>query len=227
MERLASPEGTMTIGQLARQAGVGVQTVRYYERRRLLPEAPRRASGYRAFTGGALERLRFIRRAQELGFTLAEIAELLALRLDPHTTAADVKARAGAKIEEIDRKIHDLQHIKRALAHLAGACRGGGASPDDCPLLEALGPLDAAAQRGAADTPHPQESDMPAIDRELDCSLTVRELMQRHPATRAVFERFGVDTCCGSGVSVEEAARRDGLDSAVLCTQLRAAARTR
>jgi Cu(I)-responsive transcriptional regulator len=216
----------MTIGQLARQAGVGVQTVRYYERRRLLPEAPRRASGYRAFTVGALERLRFIRRAQELGFTLAEIAELLALRLDPHTTAADVKARAGAKIEEIDRKIHDLQHIKRALAHLAGGCRGGGASPDDCPLLEALGPLAAAAQLTGADTPHPsQESGMPAIDRELDCTLTVRELMQRHPATRTVFERFGVDTCCGSAVSVEEAARRDGLDSSVLCAELRAAAR--
>ena len=103
---------TMTIGELAREAGVGVQTVRYYERRRLLPTASRRASGYREFTRGALERLRFIRRAQELGFTLAEIAELLALRLDPHTTAADVKARAEQKIEEIDRRIHDLERIR-------------------------------------------------------------------------------------------------------------------
>lgn len=133
---------TMTIGELAREAGVGVQTVRYYERRRLLPTASRRASGYREFTRGALERLRFIRRAQELGFTLAEIAELLALRLDPHTTAADVKTRAGRKIEEIDRKIRDLERIRQALAHLAGRCQGGRGPTGDCPLLAALGPLE-------------------------------------------------------------------------------------
>lgn len=138
---LAAARKTMTIGELARKAGVGVQTVRYYERRQLLPEAPRRASGYREFTGTALERLRFIKRAQELGFTLAEIADLLALRLDPHTTAADVKGAAEAKIEQIDAKIHDLQHIKRALSHLAGECHAEGHPTGDCPLLEALGPL--------------------------------------------------------------------------------------
>jgi Cu(I)-responsive transcriptional regulator len=142
MDKHATPGGAMTIGELARQAGVGVQTVRYYERRRLLPEAPRRASGYRAFAPAALERLRFIRRAQELGFTLSEIAELLALRLDPHTTAADVKARAGEKIQEIESRIRDLERIRHALSHLAGSCRGGHAPTTDCPLLEALGSLD-------------------------------------------------------------------------------------
>jgi DNA-binding transcriptional MerR regulator len=140
---------TMTIGQLARRAGVGVQTVRYYERRHLLPTATRRASGYREFAPVALQRLRFIRRAQELGFTLAEIAELLALRLDPHTTAADIKSRAEEKIGDIDRKVRDLERIRHALGHLAGRCRGGRAPTGECPLLEALGPPDQPEETGA------------------------------------------------------------------------------
>ncbi|HEU4564453.1 MAG TPA: heavy metal-responsive transcriptional regulator [Gemmatimonadaceae bacterium] len=131
----------MTIGELARRAGVNVQTVRYYERRGLLDPPRRRASRYREYGPATLERLRFIRRAQELGFTLGEIVELLALRLDPGTTAADVKARALQKIEEVDRRIRDLERIRHALAHLAGQCRGGRGPTGDCPLLDALGPL--------------------------------------------------------------------------------------
>ncbi len=145
MRRPASAHPAMTVGQLARRAGVGVQTVRYYERRHLLPTAARRASGYREFSPAALDRVRFIRRAQELGFTLSEIAELLALRLDPHTTAAEVKARAGQKIDEIDGKIRDLERIRHGLTHLAGRCRGGRGPTGDCPLLEALGPLSGGA----------------------------------------------------------------------------------
>ena len=131
----------MTIGELAERAGVNVQTVRYYERRGLLIPAARRPSGYRAYTVAAVERLRFIRRAQELGFTLSEIGELLALRLDPGTTAAEVKQRAVQKMDEIDAKIGDLQQIRDALGHLAGRCRGGRAPAGDCPLLDALGPI--------------------------------------------------------------------------------------
>lgn len=131
----------MTIGELARRVGVNVQTVRYYERRGLLPKPDRTPSGYREYTEGTLDRLRFIRRAQELGFTLSEIGELLVLRLDPHTTAAAVKARAGIKIADVDRRIHDLQRIKHALTHLAGRCHGGRGPVGDCPLLDALGPL--------------------------------------------------------------------------------------
>ena len=77
-----------------------------------------------------------------MGFTLAEIGELLALRTDPHTPAAAVKARAMEKIADIDRKIHDLEHIRHALTHLAGRCRGGLGPVGDCPLLEALGSID-------------------------------------------------------------------------------------
>lgn len=131
----------MKIGELASLAGVTVQTVRYYERRGLLGEPERRASGYREYGDAAVDRLRFIRRAQELGFTLAEIGELLVLRLDPGTTASAVKARASEKIDEIDRKIRDLTRIREALEHLAGRCRGGRGPTGDCPLLEALGPI--------------------------------------------------------------------------------------
>ena len=134
----------MRIGALAREAGVSVQTVRYYERRGLLSDPRARGDGYREYTTGTLERLRFIRRAQEVGFTLSEIDELLALRLDPDTTAADVKARAEEKIVEIEGKLRDLERIRGALAHLAGRCRGGRGPAGDCPLLEALGSLDDA-----------------------------------------------------------------------------------
>ena len=132
----------MKIGELANRGGVHIQTVRYYERRGLLPEPERRPSGHREYGPETLDRLHFIKRAQELGFTLSEIRDLLALRLDPHTPAAAVKARAEAKIADIDRKLHDLERIRHALVHLAGHCRGGRGPIGDCPLLDALGHID-------------------------------------------------------------------------------------
>jgi MerR family copper efflux transcriptional regulator len=138
---MATVDLAMRIGELAQRAGVNVQTVRYYERRGLLDDPRNRRVGYREYTDATLDRLRFIRRAQELGFTLAEIEELLALRLERGTTAADVKARAAAKIVEIEGKIRDLERIRAALTHLAGQCRGGRGPVGDCPLVEALGPI--------------------------------------------------------------------------------------
>jgi MerR family mercuric resistance operon transcriptional regulator len=132
----------MKIGELAAQADVSVQTVRYYERRGLLPEPERRASGYREYDPAILTRLHFIKRGQELGFTLDEIGDLLALRLDPRTPASAVKARAEAKIADIDHKLHDLERIRHALVHLAGHCHGGRGPVGDCPLLDALGHID-------------------------------------------------------------------------------------
>ena len=88
---------SLTIGQLARNGGVGVETVRFYERKGLLAEPDRRPSGYRQYDEDVVDRLRFIRRAKELGFTLNEIKELLSLRIDPTTTCADVKSRAEEK----------------------------------------------------------------------------------------------------------------------------------
>src|SRR5437899_6524201 len=113
---------TMTIGQVARRAGVGVETVRFYERKGLLAEPARKASGYRQYEEGEVARLRFIRRAKELGFTLKEIADLLALRLGPDNTCAAVRQRAQAKLADIEARILDLQRIRQALIGLTASC---------------------------------------------------------------------------------------------------------
>src|SRR5437588_12788993 len=94
----------LTIGRLAQEAGINLETVRYYERRGLLPKPPRTASGYRLFPADATLRLRFIRRAQELGFSLKEIRELLALRVSPRTTSAEIRKRTEVKIADIEQK---------------------------------------------------------------------------------------------------------------------------
>lgn len=128
---------TMTIGQVARKAGIGVETVRFYEREGLLEEPERRASGYRQYGEEAVRRLRFIRRAKELGFTLREIAELLALRHDPGATRTDVRERVRAKVEDIEAKVRDLQMIRAVLLSLGETCQGHGPATD-CPILEAI-----------------------------------------------------------------------------------------
>jgi len=128
---------TLTIGQVAKQVGVGLETIRFYERRGLIEEPPRRASGYRDYPPDTIARVRFIRRAKELGFSLKEIAELLSLRVDQDTTCADVKARAETKIADIQERVRALQCMKRALTKLAASCRGSGPA-SECPILEAL-----------------------------------------------------------------------------------------
>ncbi|MCI0462765.1 MAG: heavy metal-responsive transcriptional regulator [Gemmataceae bacterium] len=127
----------MTIGQVARQAGVGVETVRFYERQGLLAGPARTAAGYRQYTEDVVARLRFIRRAKELGFTLKEIGELLALRSDPETKCAEVKGRAKAKIADIETKVRDLQRMRDALHRLVASCRGRGPI-SACSILDAL-----------------------------------------------------------------------------------------
>ncbi len=129
----------LTIGQLARNAAVGVETVRFYERKGLLEEPDRRPSGYRQYDEAVVDRLRFIRRAKELGFTLNEIKELLSLRIDPATTCADVRQRAETKIVDIEDKMRSLRRMKKALLKLTESCSGRG-PVDDCPILEALDP---------------------------------------------------------------------------------------
>lgn len=128
---------SLTIGQVARQAGVGVETVRFYERQGLLEEPQRRASGYRQFEQEAVAVLRFIRRAKELGFTLKEIKSLLELRLDTSATRNDVRQQAQAKVADMDAKIADLQRMRDVLQKLISKCHGGG-SITGCPILEAL-----------------------------------------------------------------------------------------
>ena len=127
----------LTIGQVAKNAGVGVETVRFYEREGLLPEPPRRASGYRIYAADAVQRIRFVRQAKDLGFTLKEIGELLALRLEANGSCADVRQHAVAKITDIDMRIASLQRMRMVLLDLASVCSGSGPTTD-CPILAAL-----------------------------------------------------------------------------------------
>jgi MerR family transcriptional regulator, copper efflux regulator len=129
--------GSLKIGELAKQAGVGVETVRFYEREGLLDEPARRASGYRQFTPDAVSRLRFIRRAKDLGFSLREIKELIALTGDPGATRAELRRRATDKIVDIEERVRDLRRIQEALRSLTEACDGHGPLRG-CPIFEAL-----------------------------------------------------------------------------------------
>ena len=128
----------MQIGEVAARAAVSVQTLRYYERRGLLPAPERRTSGYRVYGGQALKRVRFIRRAQDLGFTLDEIAGLLGLWTDSETSCIAVEQRARAASERIDVKIQELTRMRGALNHYVAAC-GTRQSLEQCPLLDVLG----------------------------------------------------------------------------------------
>ena len=127
----------LTIGEVAKRSGIGLETVRFYERKGLIEEPPRTDSGYRQYPEDVVARLRFIRRAKELGFSLKEISELFSLRVDPDTTCADVKRRTDLKILDIEQKMSTLQTMKRALTKLAASCTGRGPT-SDCPILEAL-----------------------------------------------------------------------------------------
>lgn len=127
-----------TIGALARASGVGVTTLRYYERAGLLPKPARSDSNYRLYPAATAARIRFIRRAQQLGFTLAEINELLGLRVSARATCADVRTRAEAKVADIEARIRSLRRMSRALAKLAEEC-GQPHPACACPLLDRLG----------------------------------------------------------------------------------------
>ena len=127
----------LTIGQVAKCSGLGIETVRFYEREGLLVKPARTPSGYRQFDEEVIARLQFIQRAKELGFTLNEIKELLSLRVDPVTSCEDVRARAEVKIADVEDKIRTLQRVKKALVRLTQECceKGGGS---ECPILDAL-----------------------------------------------------------------------------------------
>jgi Hg(II)-responsive transcriptional regulator len=128
----------LTTGALAKQGGVNLESIRYYERRGLLPKPPRTGAGYRIYSDDALRRVRFIKRAQAIGFTLREIRELLGLRVKAGSTCDDVRRKAEAKVAEIDQKRRDLAAMKKTLTRLASSCeRSGPAS--ECSFLAHLG----------------------------------------------------------------------------------------
>ena len=129
----------MTIGEVAKRAGIGIETVRFYERRGLIENPPRTESGYRQYPEDVVSRIRFIKRSKELGFSLKEITELLSLRLDPETTCGDIKKRAEAKIADIEERIRSLRNMKKALTKLVATCNEND-TVRECSILETLYP---------------------------------------------------------------------------------------
>lgn len=132
----------LTTSKLANESGVHLDTVRYYERRGLLPKPPRTPAGYRVFDADAVRRLRFIKHAQALGFSLKEVKELLALRVRPGVSCADVCRQAEAKIADLDEKLRALRAMRKTLVRLVAACAGRG-PVSTCAILESLDEDDA------------------------------------------------------------------------------------
>jgi MerR family transcriptional regulator, copper efflux regulator len=126
-----------SIGQIAKQSGVSVETIRYYERQGLLEKPERKESGYRQYNECVLDRLSFIQQAKSLGFTLSEILELLSLEIKTGTTSKDIKQMAQSKLDNIDEKIRLLKRMQRTLKDLVTQCSGKG-TVEQCPILNAI-----------------------------------------------------------------------------------------
>ena len=127
----------LTIGEVAKQTGVTVETIRFYEKQGLIATPHRSESGYRQYKAETIKRVRFIQRAKDVGFTLKDIAELLALKKEPGTSCSDIKLRALEKMSEVDKKVEDLKRIHDSLSQLVVKCSGSG-DLSECPILESL-----------------------------------------------------------------------------------------
>lgn len=185
--------GSLTIGALAKRAGVGVETVRFYERRGLVRRPARPRAGYRSYPGDAVARIRFIRNAQALGFTLQEIGALLALRVTAGTSCAAVRSRASAKLADVKRRQADLERIRAALGVLVAACPGRGGLTS-CTILEAL---DSAAvqvqQEGPAASRRREKGarQMKSLEIKIDgmqcdgCASTIQAVLSREPGVKS------------------------------------------
>ncbi len=125
---------SLTIGRLARAAGVGVETIRYYQQRALLP-VPAASGGYRQYPADLVDRIRFVKRAQELGFSLDEIAGLL--RLHDGSDRKSIRNIANARLAQIETKVTDLRRMEKVLKHLIVACEHTNAGLP-CPIIETL-----------------------------------------------------------------------------------------
>lgn len=135
MKNIKNLNTTMSIGSLAKQSGIGVETIRYYENRGLLSAVSRKSSGYRVFNGDSLKALRFLKNAQELGFTLEEIKDLLKLRANKSTSCEVVKMRASKHLSDVESKIQRLEQIRDVLSDLIKKCQKRKTS-EACPILD-------------------------------------------------------------------------------------------
>ena len=127
----------LNIGAVAAQSGVTVEAIRFYEKQKLIPEAPRSTSGYRQYSDETVKRVQFIQKAKDVGFSLKEIQSLLTLEASSEASCADVKAQALAKLAEVSARLRELRKIQRALKTLVERCDGSGPLTD-CPILDAL-----------------------------------------------------------------------------------------
>ena len=128
---------TLTIGRVAKEAAVGVETIRFYEREGLIANPPRLSSGYRAYPPETVARIRFIRTAKDLGFSLKEIRELLSMRVDPIGSCSEVRAMAESKITDVEERIRVLQNIRLSLERLVTACEERQPT-SECPILDCI-----------------------------------------------------------------------------------------
>ena len=190
----------LTISKAAREAGVGVETVRFYERQGLIEQPPKPLGlGVRTYSPDMVARIRFIKEAQQIGFSLREITELLTLRADPAADCSDVREQATAKLKEVRQKIERLREIGTALETLIAACPGRGG-------LQACSIMDALTQRScghvAADRPrhskraNATEHQMKTTTFKIEgmhcdgCALTVKTLVEKEPGVKAVMVSF-------------------------------------
>lgn len=192
-ENAATP---LTIGALAKHAGVGVETVRFYERQGLLRQPPRRGVGYRTYPEEAIAQIRFIRQAQALGFTLEEAGALLKLRITPGTKCTAVRSRAVVKLSDVEAKIEQLQKIREALEKLVAACPGKGPLAA-CTIMEALSstvplaPRTLPARRG-------KKGNIPVKSLEVKiegmhcegCASTIQALLSHHAGIKSANVSF-------------------------------------
>lgn len=206
----------LTIGAVAREAGVGIETIRFYERRGLI-EQPRKpqGSGFRVYSPELVKRIKFIRQAQQIGFSLHEIQELLSLKADPAADCSMVRSQAVAKLEEVKRKIEQLRQIGSALEALIAVCPGRGGL-QACSILDTLepdrGPVPRIRGEGPLPAPPPmrrrqngkvrhrqpaaKESDMKSVTLKVQgmhcdgCANTIKAFVEREPGVKTVTVSF-------------------------------------
>lgn len=182
---------SLTIGELARAAGLGVETVRFYERRGLIERPARPVRGFRAYPRAVIERLAFVRQAQALGFTLKEVRDLLALKSAPGTDCAAVRGRAAAKLGQLDTRMARLSRMRTSLNGLLARCPGRGTLAD-CPIVAALcaPPTAPPAKQGA------RRLAMKTAELVIDgmhcdgCAKTVESLLSAEPGVKVATASF-------------------------------------
>src|SRR5918999_5824036 len=184
---------SLTIGAVAKQAGVGVETVRFYERRGLVRRPPKPATGFRSYPQEAVARIRFIRNAQWLGFSLQEIKDLLALRINAGTSCAAVRSRAAAKAADVATRLAELERIQSALRKLVAGCPGRGALTY-CTIINALESPDLTglSRRRAARRKRDQGVlPMKSLEMKIDgmqcegCASTIQSILSREPGVKS------------------------------------------